>query len=180
MTMLRAVRTEFGRYRRLVELALEQTADADLDRKPDPHGNSIAILLTHLSGNLRSRFTEFLTTDGEKPWRERDREFDAPCRDRTALLLEWATAWRVVDQALADVEQIAADGLERTITIRGQPLTVGEALVRSVAHVAYHTGQIVQLARSFAGANWKSLSIPRGGSRAYARNPTREKAPDGN
>lgn len=179
MTMLQAIRTEYDRYRRLVELALDQTGDPDLDRRSHADGNSIAILLAHLSGNLRSRFTDFLTSDGEKPWRERDREFDEPGRDRAALLLDWSTAWRVVDQALADVESAGDDGLGRTVAIRGQPLTVGEALSRSVAHVAYHAGQIVQLARTFAGETWQSLSIPRGGSAAYAQNPTREKRPDG-
>jgi hypothetical protein len=159
-------------------MALEQTADADLGRRLHLDGNSIAIVLQHLSGNLKSRFTDFLTSDGEKPWRDRDREFDEPNADRSALLAAWDEAWLVVDQALADVEALGADGFARPITIRQQPLSVAEALLRSVAHLASHAGQIVQLSRTFAGGRWQSLSIPKGGSAAYAQNPTREKGPD--
>jgi uncharacterized damage-inducible protein DinB len=177
--VLASIRSEYQRYRRLVELALEQVDDADLDRRADPNGNSIAILLGHLSGNLRSRFTEFLTSDGETAWRRRDAEFEPANQPRAALLSDWNLAWAAVEQALADVAVLGTSGLERTVTIRQQPLSVLDALLRSVAHVAYHTGQIVQLARSFAGARWRSLSIPRGGSAAYAANPTREKGPDG-
>jgi len=182
MDALPSIRTEFQRYRRLVELAIAQVTDLDLDHRPSPGGNSIAITMAHLIGNLRSRFTDFLTSDGEKPWRERDREFDEPRMTRSLLLSEWNVAWSIVDQALADVDDAAAtnaDVFTRTVTIRNQPLTVLDALLRSVAHVAYHTGQIVQLARTLAGEDWQILSIPRGGSSAYARNPTREKNPDG-
>lgn len=179
MQHLEAIRTEYRRYRRLCELALEQVSDADLRRCPDPQGNSIAVVLQHLSGNLRSRFTDFLTSDGEKPWRQRDGEFEEPAADRAALLAAWREAWDVVDAALDDVAAAGPDAFGRTVTIRQQPLTVHEALLRSVAHVAYHTGQIVLLARSFAGDAWRSLSIPRGGSAAYAAQPTREKGPDG-
>jgi len=179
MAMLDAVRTEYHRYRRLVEQALEQVADHDLDHRPRPDLNSIAILLGHLSGNLRSRFTDFLTTDGEKPWRQRDAEFEDASKGRAALLADWHEAWQVVDRAIDAVASAGADGLARTVTIRNQPLTVSDALLRSVAHVAYHTGQIVQLARTFAGDRWRSLSIPRGGSAAYSANPTKEKSPDG-
>jgi hypothetical protein len=172
------IRGEYWRYRRLVELALEQTADADLDRRTDADANSIAILLGHLSGNLRSRFTDFLTSDGEKPWRRRDAEFEPSGKDRGALLADWQQAWTGVERAIAEVEALGAAGLARAVVIRGQPLPVLDALLRSVAHVAYHAGQIVQLARTFAGDRWRSLSIPRGGSAAYATNPTREKGPD--
>ncbi|MFO1078478.1 MAG: DUF1572 family protein [Planctomycetota bacterium] len=175
MSMLPAVRIEFARYRRMVELAVEQVDDADLPRRLDPDGNSIAILLGHLSGNLRSRFTEFLTSDGEKPWRRRDAEFEEHGRTRGELLAEWAEGWRCVDDALAAVEA-AGDGVfARGVVIRGVALSVGEALLRSVAHVATHAGQIVLLARHWAGDRWRTLSIPRGGSGAYAANPTLEK-----
>ena len=96
------------------------------------------------------------------------------------MLEQWGDAWRVVEQALADVERAGADVFARNVTIRQQPLTVNDALLRSVAHVAYHTGQVVMMARSFAGDRWQSLSIPKGGSAAYAQNPTKEKHPDGN
>jgi len=179
MDALSPIRTEYHRYRRLVEQALEQVADADLDRRPDADGNSIAILLGHLAGNLRSRFTDFLTSDGEKPWRRRDAEFEPSGKDRAALLADWHAAWVILERALDEVAAAGPAGLERTIAIRRQPLTVHEALLRSVAHVAYHAGQVVQLARTFAGPRWRSLSIPRGGSAAYLANPTKEQDPDG-
>lgn len=179
MDALAPIRTEYHRYRRLVELAVEQVDDAALARRLDADGNSIAILLAHLAGNLRSRFTDFLTSDGEKPWRRRDAEFEPPAAARTALLAQWHEAWRVVDAALDAVAAAGEAALARTVTIRQQPLTVLEALARSVAHVAYHAGQVVLLARAFAGPAWRSLSIPRGGSAAYAADPTRERGPDG-
>lgn len=179
MDVLASIRTEYQRYRRLVEQALEQVADADLERRLDPDGNSLAILLAHLAGNLQSRFTDFLASDGEKPWRQRDAEFEPAGKGRSALLAEWQAAFATLDRALAEVAAAGPTGLARTTTIRQQPLAVLDALLRSVAHLAYHTGQIVQLARAFAGPRWRSLSIPRGASAAYAANPTREKNPDG-
>jgi uncharacterized damage-inducible protein DinB len=179
MDILATIRTEYLRYRRVAELAIEQVPDAVLDQRLDPQGNSIAVVVAHLAGNLRSRFTDFLTTDGEKPWRDRDREFEAPGVPRAELLARWQAAWRVVDRALDEVAAAGPDALARTVTIRNQPLTVGDALLRSVTHVAYHVGQIALMARAFAGERWQTLSIPRGGSAAYADNPTREKSPDG-
>jgi hypothetical protein len=178
MDPLAPIRAEYLRYRRLVELAVAQVGDADLDRRLAGDGNSIAITIAHLTGNLRSRFTDFLTTDGEKPWRERDREFEDPGCGREQLLADWRAAWQVVDRALAEVAALPRAALDHRITIRGQPLTVLEALHRSVAHVAYHAGQVVLLARTFAGDAWRSLSIPRSGSAAYAADPTRERGPD--
>ncbi|HEX6812937.1 MAG TPA: DUF1572 family protein [Planctomycetota bacterium] len=178
MEPLAAIRAEYRRYRRLVELSISQVEDADLSRRPCREGNSIAVTMVHLAGNLRSRFTDFLTSDGEKPWRQRDREFDEPGLGRTELLTAWAAAWQIVDAALLTVEDAGPGVFERSVTIRRQPLTVLEALLRSMAHVAYHTGQIVQLARTYAGDAWQSPSIPRGGSADYARNPTRERGPD--
>ncbi|MBL8747827.1 MAG: DUF1572 family protein [Planctomycetes bacterium] len=179
MDALPSIRTEYQRYRRLVELAIAQVPDADLDTRPSPESNSIAITMAHLIGNLRSRFTDFLTTDGEKPWRDREGEFDEPRMERSLLLSEWHAAWAIVDRALADVDDAGEGAMAKTVTIRNQPLTVLDALLRSIAHVAYHTGQIVQLARTFAGDRWQSLSIPRGQSSSYAQNPTRERSPDG-
>lgn len=178
MDLLPSLRTEYQRYRRLVELAIAQIDDRDLACEPFPGGNSIAITMGHLIGNLQSRFTDFLGSDGEKEWRQRDREFEDQGLDRTALLVGWAEAWRIVDEALAAVDAAGPGALSQNVTIRRQPLSVMDALLRSVAHVAYHTGQIVQLARSFAGERWESLSVPRGGSQAYAQSPTREKGPD--
>lgn len=175
MNMLPAVRTEFARYRRMVELAVEQVADDDLARRLDAEGNSIAVLLGHLSGNLRSRFTDFLTSDGEKPWRQRDAEFEEHGSTRDELLANWQAGWRSVDDALAAVERAGDAVFAQNVVIRGVSLTVAEALLRSVAHVATHAGQIVLLARHWVGPKWQTLSIPRGGSGAYAANPTREK-----
>lgn len=180
MELLQSIRTEYTRYRRLVELSIEQVADADLDRRVegDALGNSIAVTMGHLIGNLKSRFTDFLTTDGEKSWRQRDREFESPQLDRAGLLTGWNEAWHVVDKALSDVETAGCDAFDQHITIRKVPLTVTDALLRSVAHVAYHAGQIVYLARGFVGDGWQSPSIPKGMSDAYAQNPTKEKRPD--
>lgn len=178
MKLLAAVRTEFRRYRRQTELAIDQVAAADLDRRLAADGNSIAILMSHLSGNLKSRFTDFLTTDGEKPWRNRDREFEAPGLTREQLLGAWRDGWQAVDDALLAVAAAGPAALDRDIAIRKQSLTVTEALLRAVAHVATHTGQIVLLARHWAGASWQTLSIARGDSDAYAANPNRERGPD--
>lgn len=181
MDLLQSIRTEYTRYRRLAELALDQVGDADLDRRIDGDelGNSIAVTMGHLSGNLKSRFTDFLTTDGEKPWRQRDREFESPDLDRAGLMAEWAEAWKVVNRALDDVASGGDEVFGSEITIRNVPLPVCDALLRSVAHVAYHVGQIVYLARTFCGDGWQSPSIPKGQSDAYAKNPTKEKRPDG-
>ena len=178
MDLLQPIRTEYQRYRRLAELAVEQVTDEDLHHRRFADGNSLAMLLRHLSGNLRSRFTDFLTSDGEKPWRQRDEEFEPPGQSRDELMAAWRSAWDVVDRALLDVAAASPDALSRTVTIRQQPLSVLDALLRSVAHVAYHTGQIVLLARERKGPGWRTLSIPRGGSAAYAAAPTKAKSPD--
>lgn len=148
--------------------------DASLDRVPSPEGNSAAMIVRHVSGNLVSRFTNFLTEDGEKPDRDRDREFDERPYTRVELDEMWKRAWSVVD---ANVGQLTDVDLSRTVTIRQQPMTVHAALSRSLAHVAYHVGQIVLLARENADHDWQSLSIPRGGSQQYNAAPTREKKP---
>lgn len=176
-TNVEALKVEFTRYRRLLELASEQVSETEFFQTPDPEGNSMAVIVQHLAGNLRSRFTEFLSTDGEKPWRHRDTEFEPPAQDKAQLLEGMGEAWSVLDGALDDV--IRADAFLSTVTIRQQPLTVMAALYRSLAHVSYHVGQIVLLGRSAKGTSWSSLSVPKGGSAAYAANPTRETNPDG-
>lgn len=178
MDALASIRTEYQRYRRQVELALDQVQDADLHRTLDPDGNSIAVLLRHVGGNLRSRFTDFLGSDGEKPWRSRDAEFATTEATRAELLAQWHDGWNALEQALDAVAAAGPEVFASNVTIRQQPLTVLDALLRSVAHTASHAGQIVLLARTFAGAQWRSLSIPKGGSAAYSENPTREKSPD--
>jgi hypothetical protein len=174
MTMIAAIAGEFRRYRGLAEGALAQVGDdAALHRALGADDNSIAVIMQHVGGNLRSRFTDFLTSDGEKPWRDRDGEFVDAGATRADLLARWNAGWDALHAALA---ALGPDDLARTVTIRGQPLTVEEALQRAVAHTAYHVGQIVLLARWIVGERWTSLSVARGGSAAYARNPTKERA----
>lgn len=151
---------EFRRLRRLAEAAVRQVgSDEALHRRRPEDGNSLAILLRHLAGNLRSRWTDFLTTDGEKPDRNREGEFDSrPDLDRAALLAEWDAAFEVMERELA---ALGPEDLERSVTIRGEPFTVRQAILRQLTHLAYHAGQVVLLARVEA-AQWNSLSIPRG------------------
>jgi hypothetical protein len=157
----------FRSYKTLGEAAMAQVSDQDLHTLVDPDANSIAIIVKHLGGNLRSRFTEFLTTDGEKPDRHRDLEFVMNDRAPREQVIEWwESGWTA---ALGSVEALTADDLERTVAIRGEAFAVVEALNRAVTHAAYHVGQIALLAKHFAGPNWKSLSIPKGESKAYTQ-----------
>lgn len=156
------VRRRFAYYRDLAERAMAQMDDASFFEARGSGSNSVAILAKHVAGNLLSRWTDILTTDGEKPDRRRDSEFVREAgEDRAALGGRWDAAWAVVTESL---ESLEADDLERTVTIRGEPHGVPEAINRSLAHIAYHVGQIVQLARDHAGSAWESLSIPRGKS----------------
>ena len=156
------VRT-FRNYKALGDRALSQVSDADLHTLIDPDANSIAVVVKHLAGNLRSRFTDFLTSDGEKPNRDRDAEFEMPEQvSREVLVRWWEEGWAI---ALGTVESLTADDLQKTVTIRGEPFLVIEAINRLANHAAYHVGQIVLLAKHFAGPQWKSLSIPKGQSK---------------
>jgi len=156
------VRT-FRNYKALGDGALSQVSDADLHTRLDTDANSVALIVKHLAGNLRSRFTDFLTSDGEKPDRDRDAEFEMPERvSRDVVVGWWEDGWAI---ALASLESLKAGDLERTVTIRGEPFFVVEALNRLAAHTAYHVGQVVLLAKHFAGPKWTSLSIPKGQSK---------------
>jgi len=158
---------EFRRYRQLAERALAQIDDEAFGAVDAGTGDAIATYVKHVGGNLRSRWTDFLTSDGEKPDRHRDNEFVlTPDDTRSALMERWAAGW---DALFGAFEHLVADDLGRIVTIRREPHTVLRAAQRSLAHVAYHTGQIVLLAKRAAGSNWKTLSIPRGGSDAFAR-----------
>jgi Protein of unknown function (DUF1572) len=159
-----SVESEFHRYQTLAEGAMEQVGDAAL-LAPGPGGqNSIAIIVWHISGNLTSRFTDFLTTDGEKPWRHRDEEFDRREVSRAELSDKWARGWAV---AFATIGELTDADLSRVVQLRGQPVAVADALHRALAHVSYHVGQIVLLARASRGGNWRYLSIPPGQSDAF-------------
>ena len=163
MSVLNSIGSEYRRYKGLGEGAIAQLDDADFS-KPAGGGNSIAILVWHISGNLKSRFTDFLTSDGEKPWRARDEEFIDRSVTRAQLLETWEEGWRVLFAALATLQP---DDLERTVTIRTQPMAVHDALHRSLAHVSYHVGQIVYIAKALRGDTWKYMSIPPGKSEEF-------------
>lgn len=153
-------------HRRLVEKALAQVTDEAFFRQPGDGSNSIAVIVKHLAGNMRSRFTDFLTTDGEKPDRDRDGEFElsGSVETREGLMGRWAEGF---DRLFASVEPLTAGDLGRTVTIAGEPHSVIGALNRHLAHFAYHAGQITYLARLWAGSEWKTVSIPKGGSAEY-------------
>jgi uncharacterized damage-inducible protein DinB len=165
---------EFERYRVTGRKALDQAPDNVLNRVVGTGNNSIAVIVRHIGGNLVSRFTDFLTTDGEKPWRDRDSEFEERTYTRAELLEWWDKGWNVL---LPELAKLTDSDLEKTVTIRGQGLTVEAALARSVTHVAYHVGQIVILARMAKGEEWNWISVPRGKTKEYNQNPTKEKKP---
>ncbi len=167
--VLDGISSEFRRYRGMSESAAAQLSWEQLRTPLDPETNSIAVIMKHMGGNLRSRWTDALITDGEKPWRNRDQEFIDDFADRDTMMAAWNSGWAVLEASLASFTD--AD-LERVITIRGEPHTLALALTRSVTHAAYHAGQIVQAARvlaSRAGTPWQTLTIPRGGSAAFNR-----------
>lgn len=167
---------EFQRLRSLAEHAAEQVGDRAFFDPIDADANSIAIVMKHIAGNLRSRWTDFLTTDGEKPTRRRDEEFVVfEDETRDGIMADWNDGWEILFDALGSVDP---ERLDATVTIRGEPHTVIQAIGRQLTHYAYHVGQIVFLARHFAGTSWKTLSIPRGGSEAFNRAPRRYKADD--
>lgn len=151
-------------YKRLADGALAQTADQYLYVVLDPETNSIAVIMKHMAGNMCSRFSDFLTTDGEKATRNRDGEFEAPPATREELLAMWERGWACV---LGTLESLTEADLGRTVTIRGEAHSVMQAINRQLAHYPHHVGQIVLLAKHFSGENWRSLSVPRGGSTEF-------------
>jgi hypothetical protein len=156
----------FHHYKKLAEKAMDQLTDAQLFAALDDEMNSIAIIVKHMAGNMRSRWTDFLTTDGEKPDRDRDTEFAAPPANREELLKLWNQGW---DRVFGALQPLTEADLARTITIRGEAHSVMQAINRQVAHYAYHSGQIVFLAKHFAHDSWRSLSVPRNTSADFNR-----------
>jgi hypothetical protein len=154
----------FRYYKKLGDGALAQCPDGKLTETLDAESNSIAVLVKHLAGNMRSRWTDFLVSDGEKADRDRDAEFEAPPRSRAELVELWERGWGALFSAL---EPLGDADSARTVTIRGERHSVMQAVNRQIAHYAYHVGQIVFLAKHFAGPAWKSLSIPRRQSTAF-------------
>ncbi len=153
----------FRHYKKLGEQAMAQMTDEELLDDP-AEANSPALIVKHLAGNMRSRWTDFLTTDGEKPDRNRDSEFEDPPRTRAELLETWAAGWRCLFAAL---EPLRDDDLGRTVQIRGEAHSVMQAINRQLTHYAYHVGQIVTLAKLRRGTGWRTLSVARGGSTAF-------------
>jgi len=161
------VKARFQSIVTLAERAAAQVDDASFAAPLGDEENSIALIMKHMAGNLRSRFSGFLTSDGEKPDRNRDGEFEqAPSDSRPAIMARWADGWRLLFETL---DALAPDDLLRTVTIRGEPHTVIQALSRQLVHQSQHAGQIVLLAKHAAGAKWQTLSIARGQSTAFTR-----------
>ena len=154
----------FEYYKTLGEKAMAQITDEALFQIPDEKSNSISVIVKHLHGNMLSRWTDFLTTDGEKEWRDRDSEFEETIETREEVMKQWNEGWACVFSALATLQP---EDFDKTVYIRNMGQTVLEAIMRQMAHYAYHRGQIVYLARLFNEGDWKTLTIPKGGSAAY-------------
>jgi len=161
---LTTVKLQFKEQQKRIAKTLEQLGEEDLHRIFGVDGNSIAILIQHLHGNMLSRFRDFLTTDGEKPDRHRDAEFEEKHYSKEKLIGLLDEGYKLVENTL---ESLNAGDLEKTVTIRNQPQQVVEAINRQVAHYEYHIGQIVLMARMIRGKSWQTLTIPKGGSEAY-------------
>lgn len=170
--VIASIEAEYRRYRGLAEGAFRQLTEAQLGQAPGTGDNSVATVAWHIAGNFKSRFTDFLLTDGEKPDRDRDSEFLPRQLTHEQLMAPWTEGWEILFAALAALTD--AD-LSRTVTIRQKRLSVVDALHRSLAHAAYHVGQIVYLAKQLCGPAWSSLSIPPGQSAAYNASPDRER-----
>jgi hypothetical protein len=154
----------FRQYKTLSERAIAQLTDEQLTQTLDPEMNSVALIVKHMAGNMRSRWTDFLTSDGEKTWRNRDSEFVDPPANREQLLQVWNAGWQLVFSAL---EPLSDKDLGRTVIIRGEAHSVMQAINRQIAHYCYHCGQIVFLAKHLQSAKWTSLSVPRGKSAEF-------------
>ena len=159
------IRVQFEKLKSTVESAIAQVDDAGFFASPDVETNSIAVNMKHMGGNLRSRFGDFLTSDGEKPDRDRDGEFEIRDGETRAVILErWEAGWATL---FATLDALRPADVVGTVRIRGEPHSVFQALHRAVAHQAYHVGQVVLLARHYSGPSWKTLTIPRGQSAEF-------------
>jgi hypothetical protein len=158
MNFHEAILHDLRANKRQCERAIEQLGDGDLHWQADPEANSIAIIMKHMVGNMLSRWTNFLTTDGEKPDRNRDSEFVDQFTSRAELMVFWDRGWACAFNA---IEPLTEADMSRTVTIRGEALTVAAALVRQLSHYSQHTGQIIFIAKHLCGSEWKTLSMPR-------------------
>ncbi len=167
--------SSFRSYKTLAERAIEQVSDEEYFATIDDEANSIALIVKHIAGNLRSRWTDFLTTDGEKPDRHRDTEFELIDDTRDLLMQAWNDGWQTL---FDEIGRLTEEDFTRTVTIRGEPHTVIEAINRQLTHYAYHVGQIVLLAKHFRSTEWKTLSVPRNRSADFNKFVSRRKAGD--
>lgn len=156
----------FNGQRSLAEKTFAQLNNEEMHYRPDPESNSIAVIIKHISGNMISRWTDFLTTDGEKPTRNRDTEFEQESLSKSQLLEKWDKGWKVLMDTL---NSLTEDDLLKTVHIRGEALTVMQAVLRQVSHYGYHTGQIVYVGKHIRSGAWKSLSIPKGKSAEHMK-----------
>jgi Protein of unknown function (DUF1572) len=163
---LASCRQQFLFYKQLGEKAMAQLGDDDLFARPDEESNSIATIVQHMAGNMLSRWTDFLTTDGEKEWRNRDEEFEVVLTHKQAVTEKWEQGWSCLFHAL---DHLTAEQLQDVVFIRNEGHTVVEAINRQLAHYPYHVGQIVFLAKQWSGSNFKSLSIPKNESQHFNR-----------
>lgn len=161
---LKTVIARLKYYKDLGDKTFEQLNDWDFHYQPNEESNSIAIIIRHMAGNMLSRWTNFLTEDGEKEWRQRDDEFETHSHSKADLVTEWEKGWSCLFDALGSLKK---KDLKKTVTIRQEPLSVIDAINRQLAHYPYHVGQIVHIAKIIKGKNWQNLSIPKGGSAAY-------------
>jgi hypothetical protein len=164
---------EFRGLKALADKAVAQVSDEEFFRAIDPESNSIAVIMKHISGNMRSRWTDFLTSDGEKPDRHRDTEFELETEDRRAIEERWREGWRLVFDA---IEPLKTEDLMRKVTIRREPHTIVEAVNRQLTHYGEHVGQIIFLAKHLKSSAWKTLSVPRGQSAAFNKKMEEEHA----
>lgn len=170
--IIASIEGEYRRYRTLGIGTIEQLNADQLCHRPSEESNSVATIVWHISGNLASRFTDFLTTDGEKPWRQREEEFAVRTVSADEVREKWEAGWEILMGALAELND---EDLSERVTIRGVDVSVSEALHRSLGHTAYHVGQITYLGKMLTGADWTYLSIAPGGTAAYNENPTHER-----
>lgn len=173
---LTSARQQYALYKALGEKALSQVPDAALSWQPNPACNSMASIVKHLAGNMLSRWTDLLTSDGEKPWRAREAEFDNDLATRAEVLARWEAGWQCLFAAL---DSLTANDLKRTITIRHEPHSVVEAINRQLAHYPSHVGQLLLLGKLVQGEAWQPLSIPRGGSAAFNEAKAAQARPGG-
>ncbi|MDB5089074.1 MAG: hypothetical protein JWR09_3068 [Mucilaginibacter sp.] len=161
---LTSVKKLFSYYKTLGDSALEKLNEEQIHWQYNPESNSVAIIIKHIAGNSLSRWTDFLTTDGEKPWRDRDQEFEDTLSSKEDLLALWNKGWQCIYNS---IDALTEDDLMHTVYIRKEGHTVIEAINRQLAHIPYHVGQIVYIAKMVAAENWNSLTIPKGQSKAF-------------